>query len=144
MSVGEKVRELRKRSGMTLHEFGAKVGVSHTAINKIEVGRNKPSMVVQRAIREHFDLPEDFFLEDAVSKLDYKGLNLYDGSKFKQSFIDTLSKEYDFSEFELAEVMYNLLDTLRVYETDDVDVSMRYGVLKILTGLLLKPKEKND
>lgn len=38
MTTGEKIREQRKKLGMTQEELGAKIGVQKAAINKYETG----------------------------------------------------------------------------------------------------------
>lgn len=41
---GKKVMELRKQKGLTLEQLGAKVGVSHGMIARIESGSKEPSI----------------------------------------------------------------------------------------------------
>jgi len=60
MSVGEKIREARKRGGYTLKEVGSRIGVAHSSLSQIETGTNQPSKQIlislARVLGDNFGL----------------------------------------------------------------------------------------
>jgi len=52
MSIGNYIREKRLDVGLMQKELAEKCGLTHQAINFIEKGRNKPSIVTLRKIAE--------------------------------------------------------------------------------------------
>ena len=59
MEFNERLRELRKRSGLTQEELSAKLYVSRTAVSKWESGRGYPSIDSLKAIAEAFSVTVD-------------------------------------------------------------------------------------
>ena len=55
MSIGEKVKMLRKRSGLTQSELGQKVGVSYGQICMIERGTRALSLAVAKDMAVVFE-----------------------------------------------------------------------------------------
>ena len=49
---GKKLKKIRKEKGLTEEQLGAKVGVSHAMINRIENGTKDPSIALLVAIAE--------------------------------------------------------------------------------------------
>ena len=47
---GKKLREIREKKGLTLEGLGAKVGVTHAMIARIEAGSKEPSIKLLVAI----------------------------------------------------------------------------------------------
>lgn len=58
MSLGEKIREIRKRRGFTLKELGELVGVEHSSISRIENGKTEPAnktlIALAKALNDNF------------------------------------------------------------------------------------------
>ena len=62
---GEKLRTLRKRRGLSLRKLSSMLGFSsHSYIDDIEHGRNKPSIELVIMIAELFDVSTDQLLKD--------------------------------------------------------------------------------
>ena len=56
--TGEQVKEIRKRNQLSQKEFGAKLGVTHAHISKIESGKENPSETLLKLIAYEFNLIE--------------------------------------------------------------------------------------
>src|SRR5215204_5352580 len=51
-TLGERVRELRRRRGLTLEELAERSGVSRAMISKVERGEKNPTLVVAAKLAE--------------------------------------------------------------------------------------------
>jgi transcriptional regulator with XRE-family HTH domain len=63
---GEKLKMLREHYGLSFRQLGAELGVAHTHIAFIEIGKRLPSMPLVIAIAEYFDVSFDELLDDSV------------------------------------------------------------------------------
>ena len=57
MDVGNRIRELRKRSGLSMKQLAEKVGVSYLTIYRIETGKVSPSVTLLNDIASHLNYP---------------------------------------------------------------------------------------
>ena len=64
MSVGEKIKSLRKARGMTQTELGERVGVQKNAVSKWECGRVDVPTPTLKALAALFDVPMSTLLEE--------------------------------------------------------------------------------
>jgi transcriptional regulator with XRE-family HTH domain len=62
IEVGNKVREIRKRSNLTMKELADAVGVSILTIQRIETGKLSPSVVLLSEIAYHLRYPMTAFI----------------------------------------------------------------------------------
>ena len=64
--VGERLKKLRKRLGLTQKEFAARVTgkLDYTYIGKIERGHQYPSLKMLERIGQAFSVPFSYFFED--------------------------------------------------------------------------------
>lgn len=72
MSVGERLKSLRKKLGLTQKEFASRIEgkVDYTYIGKVEREQQYPSLKMLRRIGESFSVPLSYFFEeDSVVKL---------------------------------------------------------------------------
>lgn len=90
MTIGERVKELRKSLGLTLEEFGKKLGVGKTAISKIEHGQCNVSDQMALSIRREFNVCEEW--------LRYGTGDMFEPAAADE--LDALAKEYGLSEGE--------------------------------------------
>lgn len=59
---GSKIREIRKKSGLTQEQFSEKIGIESPSLSNIENGKSFPSMQTVLKIMDEFDvLPQEFF-----------------------------------------------------------------------------------
>ena len=66
VSMDNRVRELRERSGLSQSDLGSSLGVSRQTINSIERGRYLPSLPLAFAIARFFDTAiEEIFDADS-------------------------------------------------------------------------------
>lgn len=65
MSVGEKIKSLRKAMGLTQTELGERVGVKKNAVSKWECGRVEdiPGTTL-KALAKLFDVPTSYLIDD--------------------------------------------------------------------------------
>lgn len=59
--IGEKIRELRKKIGMSQKEFAQTIGVSYGTLQGYEYGEVEPREVILHAIAARFGLPLSYF-----------------------------------------------------------------------------------
>jgi len=66
MNLGERIRKLRKRLGLTQKEFAGRVvgKVDYTYIGRMERGEQYPSIKMLEKIGKAFDVPLSYFFED--------------------------------------------------------------------------------
>lgn len=69
MEFGEKLQDLRKKSGLTQEELARELYVSRTAVSKWESGRGYPSIESLKQIGKYFSVPIDTLLssEEALN-----------------------------------------------------------------------------
>lgn len=51
-TIGDLIREMRRRTGMTQEELAVKIGVSFTSVNRWENNRQEPLPLAMRRIEE--------------------------------------------------------------------------------------------
>ena len=86
----EKMRELRKQTGMSMKQLGEKVGVAEVTISTYETGRSEPSLSVLCAIADELDCSLDMLVrgkEKALSEERAKALLI---GQIKDADYDTL------------------------------------------------------
>lgn len=82
--MNERIKELRKTLGLTLEEFGARIGMGKSSVSKIEKGLNGTTDQTIRSICREFKVSEDW-------------LRTGEGDMFDQeqpSILARLSSEY--------------------------------------------------
>ncbi len=63
---GEKLYKLRKRHGISLKQFGDKLGVSKSYIWKLEQGKRMPNVVMVIKIADIFGITTDQLVRDEL------------------------------------------------------------------------------
>lgn len=61
-TIGERIQKLRKTLGLTLEQFGARVGVKKSAISRIENGTNNATEQMKASICREFNVNKDWLL----------------------------------------------------------------------------------
>ncbi|MGI6610943.1 MAG: helix-turn-helix domain-containing protein [Limnochordia bacterium] len=61
--VGLRIRELRKQSGYTLEELGARLGMKGHSVWRLETGRRTPSLELIEKLGEIYGVTPDYFFE---------------------------------------------------------------------------------
>ena len=56
MSEGSRIKELRKQKGLTLSEFGDRLGVTKVTISRLENGVNKVTTQMRAAICREYNV----------------------------------------------------------------------------------------
>lgn len=90
MTIGERIKELRKSLGLTLEEFGKKLGVGKSAISNIENGSRNLTDQMSLSIRREFNVREEW-LRDGIGEM-------FEPAAADE--LDALAKEYGLSEGE--------------------------------------------
>lgn len=65
MTQGERVKEIRKALGLTLDQFGEKIGVKKSALSKIENGLNSLSETLSISICREFNVSPEYLSGDS-------------------------------------------------------------------------------
>lgn len=90
--MNERIKQIRKQLGLTLEEFGTRIGMGKSAVSKIEKGLNGTTDQTIRSICREFEVNETW-------------LRTGEGDMFDQSSSSILSRvsaEYDLSSREQA------------------------------------------
>lgn len=61
--IGDKIREIRKKNGLSQEEFAYRVGVAKQTVSSWELGTNKPNFARIKVICETFNASADDFVE---------------------------------------------------------------------------------
>ena len=93
--MGERIRKLRKSLGLTLAEFGAKIGITASSMSTIESGKSNPSEQTLLSICRVFDV-NDYWLRNGgddkdmfVRKTQEEELSAFFGSVIKSGTDDS-------------------------------------------------------
>lgn len=65
--MGDRIREIRKKRGMTQEQLAEKIDVTLEYVSQIERGLKMPSMQVFVKLVEVLDVSADYLLRDSVS-----------------------------------------------------------------------------
>lgn len=90
MTIGERIKELRKSLNLTLEEFGKKLGVGKTAISKLEKSERNLTDQMALSICREFNVREKW-LRDGTG-------DMFEPAASDE--LDALAKEYGLSEGE--------------------------------------------
>lgn len=112
MTKGERVREIRKKKGLTLEEFGDKIGLKKNSVSQIENGKNELTEANLKAICREYNVREEWlknetgeiFIVDRQEQIAKLTADLFKGEKnsFKERLILALAG-LDESEWEMLE-----------------------------------------
>lgn len=90
MTQGERVREIRKALGLTLEEFGEKVGVKKQTVSRIENGVNNITDQMSISICREFNVNYDYLI--------YGDGDMFDN--VPQTILDELCQQYDLDDLD--------------------------------------------
>lgn len=62
MSIGTKIKELRKSKKLSQAEFGKRIGVSQTTVTAWETGRAEPTSSYIASVADYFHVTTDYLL----------------------------------------------------------------------------------
>ena len=111
MTQGERVREIRKALGLTLEEFGEKVGVKKQTVSRIENGVNNITDQMSISICREFNVNYDYLI--------YGDGDMFDN--VPQTILDELCQQYDLDDLDrkildlYVSFPKDLRDTLKNY-----------------------------
>lgn len=71
MTMHDRIKNLRKESGLTQAEFGERIGITFSSVSLLEKGKNNPSEQTIRAICSEFNVNRDW-LVDGVGEMKTK------------------------------------------------------------------------
>lgn len=111
MTIGERIKVLRKEKNLSMEDFGSVIGMGKSAVSRIENGVNGTTDQTIRSICREFGVNEQW-------------LRTGEGEMFEQtraSVLDRLSKEYDLSR-EQRSVIEAFLDL----DPQERDVILKY------------------
>lgn len=64
--IGEKLRMLRQREGLTTRQLGQMLGIDSTYVVRIENGQRRPSIDIVANIARHFKISADRLIMDEL------------------------------------------------------------------------------
>ena len=63
MTLGERIKHIRKEARLTQAEFGTRIGITFSSVSLLEVGKNTPSEQTIRAICSEFSVNRDWLVD---------------------------------------------------------------------------------
>lgn len=105
--IGDKIKELREKKGLTQKELAEEIGVAQSTVAMIESGKNKGSIETLSKIANYFNVSIDYlttteeklnFAMDSlkkIHKLAKEGVN----NEQKENKIETLAAHFEGEEF---------------------------------------------
>lgn len=84
MSIGDKLRNIRKNKGLTLKDVGEATGLSYSGLAEIERGERSCNSETLKLLAEFYGISSDYLLFDeptASQQLSSQRLALYNGTK---------------------------------------------------------------
>lgn len=90
MTQGERIKEVRKSLKLTLEEFGSKIGVTKTAVSKLERGDRNLTDQMAKAICREYNVNYDWLMDGEGDMF----------SDLPQTILDELCKQYDCDELD--------------------------------------------
>lgn len=90
MTQGERVNEIRKSLNLTMEKFGEKLGVTKSAINKIEKNERVLTDQMSKSICREFNVNYDYLVNGEGDMF----------SNLPQTILDELCVQYDLSYFD--------------------------------------------
>lgn len=124
MTQGERIKEIRKSLNLTLEKFGEKIGVTKTAISRIEKGERGCTEQMTKAICREFGV-------------DYIWLTTGEGEMFVDSDDDFIEKIDRIMAGE-SDIRKNAIKALVNASTEDIEALDR------LIDLYLQAKKEKD
>ena len=97
--MNERIKTLRKTLGISQRDFGKKIGISDTAVSKLESGERNPSEQTLKSICREYNV-------------NYLWLTEGEGDMFTgvpETIIDELVVQYDLNDIE-TEILRNFLN----------------------------------
>ncbi|WP_061260703.1 helix-turn-helix domain-containing protein [Leptospira interrogans] len=70
MNLPDKIKELRKKSGISQQGLADKLGIHLSHVSRIENGHNEPSLEVLRGLMQIFEVSADFLLKDDLESFE--------------------------------------------------------------------------
>lgn len=124
MTQGERIKEIRKSLNLTLEKFGEKIGVTKTAISRIEKGERGCTEQMTKAICREFSV-------------DYIWLTTGEGEMFVD-FDDDFMEKIDRIMAGESDIRKNAIKALVNASTEDIEALDR------LIDLYLQAKNEKD
>lgn len=131
MSLGEKLLQLRKNSGLSQEEVAERLGVSRQTISKLETDQTVPELIKAKLLSELYNVTYDYLIsgcqvsgdvtsiEMIMDEIDwtnawskkYPILASYQGIKGINTYVEKISQLYDTCK---EEFNFNDMDTVLV------------------------------
>lgn len=124
MTVGDRVKAIREDAGMTTRDFGSRIGISGSAVSRLESGVNTPSERTLKVICSEFKVNYPW-LKDGIGD-QYSGL--------AETMIDKLVEEQGLDE----------LDRQIITEYVKLSEAERTAFKKYIRAIFLTEKADGD
>lgn len=111
MTIGERIKVLRKEKNLSMEDFGSVIGMGKSAVSRIENGVNGTTDQTIRSICREFGVNETW-------------LRTGEGEMFEQtraSVLDRLSTEYD-----LSREQHSVIEAFLDLDPQERDVILKY------------------
>ena len=103
--MNERVKLIRKNAGLTMEQFGERIGMKKSSVSQIESGRNNPSDSSIKMICREFNISEEWLRTGSGAP--YKKLSRKE--KISEFFGDVLNEGDDDSfKVQVVELLANL------------------------------------
>ena len=107
MTVNDRIKEIRKSEELTLEKFGERIGVTKTAISKIELGNRNVTEQMIKSICREFGYREEW-LRDGIEPKQPEKLDEDELAEYIEDLLSTENSTYTLVKSILK--TYNKLD----------------------------------
>lgn len=90
--VGARIKELRKKRGLTQQQLASRIGVQHAVISKYETGKIEPSLAQLKLIASTLDVEVIELIDDAVNEISDFLLNV---QGLPKNQVDEVIRQYN-------------------------------------------------
>ena len=131
MSIGEKIKELRKREKLNQEEFGKKVGISKNAVWNYENGKREPSLEILTKISKAFDIPM---------------IDILRGYDSEDKIIDQLQEKFKDAGFNdpLSEAIHYACNSVTNYEYQQTSKELNFAFFEPFRYLIANKNNQEE
>ena len=122
VELNNRIKELRKTIGLSQKDFGSKIGVSDTAVSKLEKGDRNPSEQTIKSICREFNVNYAWLMEGVGDMF----------SDLPETLIDEVAEEYELDD----------LDKLLVKRYMQLPPEKRKVIKEYLESVFIKEKDE--
>lgn len=110
MTLGNRLRQLRERTGLNQKEFAAKMKIPNQNVSNYERDFRQPDYATLQKFADFFDVSVDYLLGRTDKLKDDAGEPSKELSPYQQAVLEWVSSREDFSFYESPEELIDMIE----------------------------------